>query len=150
MKIVIDTNIIFSILLNSNSSIGDIFFNSNDYFEFYSNSYMRFEIKKDWDKLKKISKLSEEQLQISYNLILSKIKFINEKIISVDIWLEAENITKDIDIDDIDFVALTNFLNATLWTGDKLLYTGLKKYNYTNVLNTNDLKLLIKHKKNEN
>jgi predicted nucleic acid-binding protein len=35
-------------------------------------------------------------------------------------------ITREIDIDDIDFVALTSFLKATLWTGTKLFTTGLK------------------------
>ena len=53
MKIVIDTNIIFSTLLNSNGTIGNIIFNSNKTFEFYSCSYMRFEIDKHWEKLKK-------------------------------------------------------------------------------------------------
>jgi predicted nucleic acid-binding protein len=104
MKIIVDTNIIFSTLLNSNGTIGDLFFNSNTHFEFYSCSYMRFEIQKHWEKLKKISKLSDEQLEISYAQILSKIKFINEEIIPVEIWLTSEEITKDIDIDDIDFV----------------------------------------------
>jgi predicted nucleic acid-binding protein len=65
MKIVVDTNIIFSALLNSNSTIGDILFNSDKHFEFYSCSYMRSEIQ-HWERLKTISKLSEEQLQVSY------------------------------------------------------------------------------------
>ncbi len=46
MKIVVDTNIIFSTLLNSNTKIGDLLFNSDKHFEFYSCSYMRFEIQK--------------------------------------------------------------------------------------------------------
>lgn len=46
MKIVVDTNIIFSSILNSNSNIGDLIFNSDNQFEFYSCSYMRFEILK--------------------------------------------------------------------------------------------------------
>jgi predicted nucleic acid-binding protein len=34
MKIVVDTNIIFSALLNSNGNIGDLLFNSDKDFEF--------------------------------------------------------------------------------------------------------------------
>lgn len=45
MKIVVDPNIIFSTLLNSNSTIGDLLFNSDKYFKFYSCSYMRYEFK---------------------------------------------------------------------------------------------------------
>jgi len=139
MKIVVDTNIIFSTLLNSNSTIGDLLFNSEKHFEFYSCSYMRLEIKKHWERLKKISKLSDEQLQVSYTQVLSKLKFINEEIIPLETWLASEKITKKIDIDDTDFVALTKFLKATLWTGDKVLYNGLKKFEFKKLLNTTEL-----------
>jgi predicted nucleic acid-binding protein len=139
MKIVVDTNIIFSTLLNSNSTIGDLLFNSDKHFEFYSCSYMRHEIQNHWSRLKKISKLSDEQLQVSYTQLLSRLKFINEEIIPAEIWLDSEEITKEIDIDDTDFVALTKFLKATLWTGDKVLYTGLKKSGFKKLLNTTEL-----------
>lgn len=139
MKIVVDTNIIFSTLLNSNSIIGDLLFNSNNHFEFYSCSYMRYEIQKHWERLKKISKLSDDQLLVSYIQVLTKLKFINEEIIPVETWLASEQITKGIDIDDTDFVALTKFLKATLWTGDKVLYKGLKKLDFKKLLNTTEL-----------
>jgi predicted nucleic acid-binding protein len=139
MKIVVDTNIIFSALLSSNSTIGDLLFNSDKYFEFYSCGYMRYEIQKHWERLKKISKLSDEQLHISYTQVLSKLKFINEEIIPVEIWLASEEITKEIDVDDTDFVALTKFLKATLWTGDKVLYSGLKGRKFKKLLNTTEL-----------
>jgi predicted nucleic acid-binding protein len=100
---------------------------------------MRYEIQKHWERLKKISKLSEEQLQISYAQVLSNLKFINEEIIPVEIWLASEEIAKEIDIDDTDFVALTNFLKTTLWTGDRALYKGLKKHNFKKLLNTTEL-----------
>lgn len=146
MKIVVDTNIIFSALLNSKNTIGDILFNSEKQFEFYSCSYMRYEIHKHWERLKKISKLSDQQLQVSYDQVLSRLKFINEEIIPLEIWLTSEKIIKDIDIDDIDFVALTKFMKATLWTGDKVLYNGLKKHNFKRLLNTKEL-LKLKQQK---
>ena len=148
MKIVVDTNIVFSALLNSNSTIGDILFNSDKHFEFYSCSYMRSEIQKHWERLKTISKLSDEQLQVSYIQVLSKLKFVNEEIIPVETWLISEEITRGIDIDDTDFVALAKFLKATLWTGDKVLYNGLKKLNFKKLLNTTEL-LALRIKKNQ-
>ena len=131
MKIVVDTNIIFSALLNSNSTIGDLLFNSD--------KHLRYEIQKHWERLKKISKLSDQQLTVSYTLVLSKLKFINEEIIPDETWIASEQIAKGIDIDDIDFVALTKFLKATLWTGDKVLYNGLKKLAFKKLLNTTEL-----------
>ena len=42
---------------------------------------MRFEIDKHWEKIKKISKLSDEQLKISKQQVFAKLKFIEEAII---------------------------------------------------------------------
>ncbi len=78
-------------------------------------------------------------MQVSYSQILTKLKFINEEIIPVEIWLASEKILKNIDIDDVDFVALTKFLKANLWTGDKVLFNGLKKQGFKRLLNTTEL-----------
>lgn len=43
-KIIVDTNIVFSALLNTNSRIGQILINGKNYFDFYSPEYVRFEI----------------------------------------------------------------------------------------------------------
>ncbi len=50
MKIVVDTNIIFSALLNTNSKIGDLLLDPESKFDFYSCIYMRTEILKHWEK----------------------------------------------------------------------------------------------------
>jgi predicted nucleic acid-binding protein len=149
MKIVVDTNIIFSTLLNSNGTIGNILFNSDEIFEFYSCSYMKYEIQKHWAGLMKISRLSDEQLQISNFQVLSKLKFIDEALIPVETWLKSEELCKNVDIDDTDFVALTKFLRATLWTGDKVLYNGLKAKGFKKIFDTKELSLIRENKLKE-
>ena len=88
-KIIVDTNIIFSCLLNSDGTIGDLIFNSENIFEFYSNQYMRFEIRKHWNKLKKISKLTDLELENAYDKMLKKLTFINEELIPQSDWKKA-------------------------------------------------------------
>jgi len=41
-------------------------------------------------------------------------------------------------MDDIAFVALNDFLNTKLWTGDKKLLLGLRAKGYLNILSAND------------
>jgi predicted nucleic acid-binding protein len=60
VKIIVDTNIVFSAILNSDSKIGDLLLNSVRYFDFYSADYLRFEIRNHYEKLSKISNQSLE------------------------------------------------------------------------------------------
>ena len=138
-RIIVDTNIIFSCLLNSQGTIGYLIFNSDNIFEFFSNEYMRYEIRKHWERILKISKLTERQLETSYDKLLAKLNFVNEELIPADIWQKSEGLVADIDEDDIDFVALTSFLKSALWTGDKILYDGLKAKHFRTIYNTEDL-----------
>jgi predicted nucleic acid-binding protein len=79
MKIIVDTNIAFSAILNTKSVIGDLILNSNNIFQFWSCHYLLNEIDKHWDKLLKISKLSESNLHEAQRIIYSNISFINEE-----------------------------------------------------------------------
>ncbi len=138
-KIIVDTNIIFSCLLSSQGTIGDLIFNSENIFDFYSNQYMGFEIRKHWNKLKKISKLTDLELETAYEKMLVKLTFINEELIPQNDWKKAAALASGIDLDDTDFVALTRYLKGSLWTGDKPLYDGLKAKRFRTVYNTHDM-----------
>lgn len=138
-KVIVDTNIIFSCLLNTQGKIGDLLFNSDEVFEFFSNDYMRLEIHKHWTKLKKVSKLTDDELETAYEKLLLKLIFINEESIPSEIWEKAEQLVADFDLDDLDFVALTKYMKGSLWTGDKPLYNGLKEKRFRTVYNTDDL-----------
>jgi predicted nucleic acid-binding protein len=71
--------------------------------------------------------------------MLTKLTFINEELIPQNDWKKAEVLVADIDVDDIDFVALTRYLKGSLWTGDKPLYDGLKAKRFRIVYNTQDM-----------
>ena len=143
MKIIIDTNIIFSCLLNSNNEFSKIIFFPNENIDFYSCSFMLDEISKHWDKLKKYSKLDDKLLHAIYLKILSRINFINESFIPSEIWMESERNISNIDINDIDFVALTYYLKGSLWTSDKKLLEHLRKINFVDVISTSELKVKL-------
>ena len=144
MIIIVDTNIAFSAILNTKSIIGDLVLNSDGIFEFWSCHYLLEEIDKHWDKLKKISKFGDSVLIESQRLIYKNINFINEGQIPKIHRLQAYNLVKDIDIDDIVFIALNEFQKSILWTGDKILISGLKSIGYDKVISTDELVKLRK------
>jgi predicted nucleic acid-binding protein len=139
MKIIVDTNIVFSAVLNSSGKIGDLLLTSDDVFQFYTCDYLQDELTEHHEKLKMISKLSDEEISISKRLIFKHLHFINEYIIPSKHLIFAENIVADIDPNDSDFVALCEYLDCSLWSGDKKLHKGLLQKGYNKILLTNDL-----------
>lgn len=138
-KIIVDTNIVFSALLNINSRIGQILINGKSHYDFYSPQYVKFEIFEHKKKIKSIGKLTDNEFLEIYGLLLKNITVLNHSIIPAEIYKDAELICKDIDIDDTIFVAVSNFTNGILWTGDIKLLNGLKKKGFKNFIKTNDL-----------
>ena len=145
MRIVIDTNIAFSAILNTNSKIAKIILQPKSKLNLYSTVQLEYELVEHWDKLKKISKYSEIELHKAVTLITSKIKFINVELIPKTLFKKAEKLTSDTDIDDTEFVALTEHIRGKLWTGDKDLQKGLKIKKWDRLISTDELyKLIIK------
>lgn len=139
MIVIIDSNIVFSAILNSQSKIGQIIINSSNIFRFYTVSLLKDEIERHKDKLLSISGFTDEQYQNSYQKIIRRINFIDDILIPDDVIEDAIDLVADIDENDILFVALTNHLHAKLWTGDKKLISGLKAKGYSKTLTTNDM-----------
>jgi predicted nucleic acid-binding protein len=139
MKIVVDSNIVFSAILNSQGKIAQLIINGSKYFSFFSVNLLKEEILNHKDKLLSISGLTENQFESAFSHIASRIKFVDGILISDQDLDKATILTQDIDENDILFVALTNHLGAKLWTGDKKLSTGLKKKKYFRTLTTNEL-----------
>ena len=143
MKIVIDTNIAFSAILNTNSKIAKIILQPKSKLNFYSTVQLEYELAEHWDKLKKISKYSEIELHKTVTLITSKIKFINVELIPKTLLKKAEKLTSDTDFDDTEFVGLTEHIRGKLWTGDKDLQKGLKIKKWDRLISTDELYNLI-------
>jgi len=139
VNIVIDTNIVFSALLNANGLIGELLLNSQDEFKFYAPELMKEEILKYADKLIATSKLTNLQFEESAFRILSAIELLSEDLISQTSWTKAFELTNDVDEDDTPFVALTIELKAILWTGDKKLINGLVAKGFKSILSTQEL-----------
>ena len=139
MRIIVDANIVFSGILNTNSKIGDLLINSNKKFYFIAPEFLRTEIKKHYPKLIKISGLSLDQIQEAEFQIYKDIHFISEEQIKVSNWLIADKLVADIDPNDIHYIAYSKQIKCTIWIGDNMLINGLAKKGFTNFITTESL-----------
>jgi predicted nucleic acid-binding protein len=139
VKVVVDTNIVFSALLNANSEIHEVLLNPTSLFEFYSPELMLEELEKYSSKLISLSKLSNSQMKEAKSRLLRCVTLISEEVISENSWLRAYELTKDVDENDTPFLALSIELNCPLWTGDKKLIEGVKLKGFDSVMNTRDI-----------
>ena len=139
MRVVVDTNIVFSAILNTNSKISKIILQPKSKLNLYSSNQLKYELAAHRTKLKKISNYSEIELQRATLLIFSKIRFINAELIPLTLFTKAEKLTLNVDIDDTEFVALTEHIRGKLWTGDKELAKGLISRKWNKLISTEEL-----------
>ncbi len=122
--IVIDTNIVFKALRLKNSFIREVLNQSK--YHFYAPKFLLVEIFKHKEKLLKNNTQLEDEFYEYLNLLLQKITFVNEDLISIGNYMEAYRLCKDIDEKDTPFIALALELGCDLWTFDQPIKSGLK------------------------
>jgi predicted nucleic acid-binding protein len=142
MKVIIDTNIVFSALLSEDNTIRRIIIGSQRC-HFYASDYTHIELRNHYSKLKKASKLTDEDILTSQFNLFKYITFITLDTIPEQCWSEVKQLVADIDIYDMPFVALALYMDAYLWTGDKILYSGLKAKGFEKVISTQELKFFV-------
>lgn len=140
MNIVVDTNIIFSGILNPEGTISDILLNSSDIFDFFAPTDIIIELEKHHKKLLKISGYTESDLSFLKRILLKKIEFIDIQSISPTTREKAIEMVKNVDEFDAPFIALSMELDAPLWTGDKRLIKGMAEKGINRILDTRAIK----------
>jgi predicted nucleic acid-binding protein len=142
MKVYItDTNVIFSAVLNLKSGISQFIMSANQQnITFYAPDFLRIELERYIPKLIDISNLSTEKIRRIITLVYAQITFISDELIPFEYYKNALPFVRDVDMDDLVFVALTDYLDETLWTGDLKLYKGLIARGYTKVVIFQEIK----------
>jgi len=147
ISITLDTNILFSALLNTNSNISQILLNGASFYSFYTPAYMDAEILLYKNKIMKIGNLTPK----AYDILQRNITTIHHHTIPPQIIRRANQLCKGVDEDDTLFVAVALFKDAKLWTGDRELIHGLRKKDFAEMVSTRDLfSDYIKKKSDEN
>ncbi|PSR53692.1 hypothetical protein AHMF7605_09215 [Adhaeribacter arboris] len=100
MRIVVDTNIVFSAILNSSGNLGKILIHSKKHYQLYSCHYLKEEIFEHKNKLLKLTKSTENELLELIDLTIRNIQFLNEAVISEKTILKAYELVRDVDEND--------------------------------------------------
>ena len=129
--VVVDANIIVSALVASNRNILSKF-TSDKNISIAAPKFVIVELFKHFERIKKSSKLPENELLKILSIIVGKVKFYDEASIALGSWVEAARLCRGIDEKDVAYLALSIELNAELWTNDKKLKIGLTKKGFNN------------------
>jgi predicted nucleic acid-binding protein len=114
MKLVLDSNIIFSALIKK-SKTRDIIL--SDFFELYAPEYIFNEIIKHKELLLRKSKLDQGNFDALLLLLQKHIHLVAKEKYDKKMAI-AENILGNIDITDSPFLALALALNCSIWSND--------------------------------
>jgi predicted nucleic acid-binding protein len=143
MKVVVDSNIAFSAILNLDSKIGQILIKSGTLFAFYLVPLLKDEVLEYKEKIQKLAHYSDEEFYEVIELVFHKIEFIDDCLIPKQELIKAEKLASKVDVDDVLFVALTNHLRARLWTGDRILKRGLERQGWYRFVTVEELYVKI-------
>jgi len=131
MKLVLDSNIIFSALIKKSTTRNIIL---SDVFELHAPEYIFSEITKHKELMLRKSKTNEEELDALLLLLQKHIRLVPKEKYNEKMAL-AEDILKDIDITDSPFLALALALNCSIWSND----WHFKQQNKAEVYTTKEL-----------
>jgi len=130
MNYIIDFNILFSSMLSGKSFYKTLFRNNN----FYTPDFIFVELQKYESQIIDNTKLELEQL-ISYSKFLfNHLKVFPNLVITIKSKQYAFDLIKDINLKDITYLALSIELEIPLITRDEILFNGLRKKRYKNVI----------------
>lgn len=126
MRVVIDANRLFCELIAGRQRLRALF-TSHPEIEFHCPKYVFVELFKHKEAIAQATALNESDLLVLLHTLIEHIHFFDEDAVSIGAWTEAWRLCRDVDENDTAYVALTLELDWQLWTGDKVLETGLRK-----------------------
>ncbi len=135
MKIILDSNIIFSALISGKDLYLEIF----QRHKVYMPDIVLSEINKYETRLIKKTKMNYKRFRIFTQMLFEGVTVIPKFAISTENWQIAYKLCKDIDEKDAPFVALSLELEIPLWSNDKSLCEGIKKKGFNNFVTTEEL-----------
>ncbi len=133
-QFVVDANVLISIMISGKSAYKPIL----NLFDFYTPDFVFDEIEKYKPTIYEKTRLNKEELQRFSFYIFNQVSVIPRIVISDDAIEKATELTQNVDIKDLSYVALAIELDCILLTRDKQLIKGLKKKGFRKIMTFED------------
>jgi len=131
---VVDANVLISIMISGKSSYKLIL----TFFNFYTPDFVFDEIEKYKSTILEKTRLNLQEFQKFTFFVFNKVSVIPSIVISNDAIEKALELTHDVDIKDLSYVALAIELDYVLLTRDKHLVKGVKKKGFRKIMTFED------------
>ena len=129
-RFIIDANILFSIFISGREE----YFELVGKVKFLTPVYALEELQKHQEKILSKTKIDSGNFNDFTLRILNRVLVVPNFLVTNQSYLQAYNWCKDIDLDDIAYVALSIEFNTCFVTRDMVLYDGLKQKGFLNIM----------------
>jgi predicted nucleic acid-binding protein len=130
MQVISDANVIFSAIISGKS----LYKRLMTEFEVFSIDYVFVELAEHQPTILAKTKLDTNQLAPYVLAIFSNLKVLPSLILSKEAKQKALALCEGIDLKDAPYIALSIQMDIPLLTNDKILYEGLKKKKFKNII----------------
>ncbi|WP_128545858.1 PIN domain-containing protein [Larkinella soli] len=136
-KVIIDHNVHFSAIYTQDSLTRQKLMTAP--FPVYTPNYLILELFKHRQRIVSRSKASEEEILSYLDKVIQKVHFFNEELMSIEKFVEAYHLCREVDENDTTYVALTLEMDGLLWTRDEELKNGLRQKGFDNFFDESSL-----------
>ncbi len=143
MRIVVDANIVISIMTKLDGASARTWLEADTDIVFTAPDHLRNELAKHRTRIAKLMKRSVADVAELEGLLLERVEFHAAHGVPERYLTKAKELTGDVDPKDAPYVALALFFDCQIWSGDRRLSKGLSKKDARMVLDNITVRYLI-------
>lgn len=129
-RFIIDANILFSMFISGKEE----YFELTEKVKFLTPVFALEELQKHQETILSKTKIDSKNFNDFTLRILDNVLVVPNFLITTQSYLQAYNWCKDIDLDDMVYIALSIEFDTCFVTRDMILYEGLKQKGYLNIM----------------
>ena len=144
MVVVVDANILIQCIINIKGNTAALILKNSSYIDFIVPEFILKEIKGKESKIYSSSNLRKPGFNQNLQLLFDHLIVFKDDEVSEIIFKKAYEMVKDIDIDDVIYIAFAIALESLLWTDDFKLLKAMRRKGFNSIVMTKEFKEIIK------